>query len=271
MTLNPLTGSDAIEALDAAALAPPRRPPQFADGATAELRDAMARFSNAGDHPARRAALVRTIDTIDLVEVGSIATTVMAERLDGSDVDIVAASWHVPSYALATVLGFGDQREQIRADTEQVARVIGRGEPSTAAADEATLRLLARFGDHPEPVAAVSLLYQNLDATSGLVRTSVLAAYSASTSPSAGRTVRVATAPTTIGDTALAVGDEVIIDLAGLPFGSGPHRCPGEALANAVATGVIRALQESHYTFRASMVDVDPNGVPTRFAMAPAN
>lgn len=52
-----------------------------------------------------------------------------------------------------------------------------------------------------------------------------------------------------------------------MPFGVGPHRCPGEDLANALVAGVIRALSEHNYRFDVSLVQVDANGVPTRFTM----
>lgn len=262
-----VTGADAIAALDNPLLVPPPRPPQLADGATADLRESMARFSNPTDHPPRRTALIVARDRIDLAEVERIAAAVMSERLDGTDVDIVAASWQVPSYVLATILGFGEQSEQIRADVEQVARVIGRNEPSGADSDAATERLLAMFGAHPDPVAVVSLLYQNHDATSGLTRTTILSAYTGSPTIIPGKTVRVATSSTTAGQTSIDEGETVAIDLAGMPFGSGPHRCPGEYLATAVATGIRRALVERRYTFRASLVEVDPHGVPIRFVM----
>jgi cytochrome P450 len=38
-------------------------------------------------------------------------------------------------------------------------------------------------------------------------------------------------------------GDEVQIDLTSVPFGAGPHRCPGSEHATAIANGVLDALR----------------------------
>lgn len=266
-----LSDDDAHVALNTPSMAPPARGPQFTKGATADLRDAMARFSNAADHPPRRLAVVAAVDAIDLLNVTNTAAEVMSERLGveggSANVDVIAAGWEVPSYTLATVLGFAERREQIRADAEIIARVIGRNEPSNPAADAATGRLLALFDDHADPVAAVSLLYQNHDASAGLVPRRVMAAFALSESDSAGQTVRVAEEQITIGTHTIESGEAVQIELAGIPYGAGPHRCPGEDLANAIVDGIVAALSRARYRFRASLVEVDAAGSPIRFEM----
>ncbi len=266
-----LTGDSAVEALAHRNLVPPPRPPQFIEGATASLRDAMARFADTDNHGPRRAALVETLAAIDLAEANKIAADVMAAHLDGSSVDIVAASWVVPTYALAAVLGLDDKTsgglEQIRADAETLARVIGRNEPSSSKSDDAAQRMLALFADHDDPVVPVSLLYQNHDAVSGFMRATVHTVYAAAAPTSFGRTTRVATATVTIGDITLDQGEQVIIDLTGMRFGAGPHRCPGEELANALVAGVLKALDDYNYRVAEDGVHLGPDGFPTRFTM----
>ncbi len=267
MTNKVLTDDDAVTALSLPEMVPPPRPDNFGAGATADLRDAMARFSNAADHGPRRAAILATLATIDVDVVEQTAAELMTERLGEDDVDIVAAGWEIPSFTLAIVFGLADHKQQIRDDTEAIARVIGRGEASNPNADAATTRLLERFGDHPDPVAPVSILYQNFDATGALLPTTVLAAFAATGPPATGTTVRVAERLTTIGDHSIDTDEAVTIDLEHIRWGAGPHQCPGEALAAAIVNGALRSLIENRYTFRASRVEVDDRHVPTRFEM----
>jgi len=269
MTKKLLTGDDAVTALSTAVLIPPPRPVNFSEGATADLRDAMARFSAAKDHGPRRAAVMQSVGSIDLELVEQTSAELMTERLNGA-LDVVAAGWEIPTFTLATVFGFADQRQQIRDDVEAVARVIGRGEASNPEADAATTRLLGLFGDHEDPVAPVSILYQNFDATGALLPTMVLAAFASTGPPAHGSTVRVAEESVLIGEHTIAPGEAVQIDLEGIRWGAGPHKCPGEAVANAIVAGAVRAVIENRYMLRSSQVEVDSRNVPIRFEIYPA-
>lgn len=192
----------------------------------------MARFSGPTEHAARRRSVLELLGTIDLDDVTRTASALVREL--GGDTD--SLRWSVPTYTLAAVLGATADREQIRADTEAIARVIGRNEPSSAKSDESAERLLAACAHHPEPVAAVSILYQNHDATAGLVQSEMRKSFSPAT------TRRIATTSMAIGDLELDAGDEVTIALDGIRYGSGPHRCPGQALAEAIASGIIESV-----------------------------
>ncbi len=254
-----------MQALSHPKLAPPPRPAHFTDGAAAELRDAMARFASTAEHAERRSVLVDFVDTIDLVEVAQVAAAVTAEHLDGTDVDVAAASWTVPTYTLATVFGMANQREQLRSDAEQLALTIGRNHPPTEQTNAAATRLMTVFAEHADPVVPVSLLYQNHDASSQLMRSAVLAAYTNAAPPGAGRTARVATSNVTVGTATVQPGQLVAIDLDGMPFGAGPHRCPGQELANSLVAGVLRAFNDTGYYV--DQHSSDANGYPTRLIM----
>lgn len=234
-----LTGDTAVQALDHPKLVPPPRPPQFGDGATAALRDAMARFSGPDDHAARRQPIIELVASLDLEDVTRTAARIAGEL----EQDVDTLRWAVPTYTLASVLGLGADREQAQADTEAIARVIGRNEPSSAESDAATGRLLAACAHQADPVAAVSILYQNHDATASLIEAEVAAAFNDGPGLVGAATKRVATSAVTLDEAQLAAGEEVAIDLTGLPYGSGPHRCPGQQLAEAIARGVVEALR----------------------------
>ena len=229
----------------------------------------MARFSGPAKHEARRTPILERVAALDLAKVVRIATSITDEYL-ADTVDVVALSWTVPTYTLAAALGLTVDREQVRADTEAVARVIGRNEPSSATSDAATERLLAACDQQPDPVAAASILYQNHDATSGLIRSQVLAAYTDRVPPGPASTRRVATALVTIEGCPIATDDEIVISLAGMTYGAGPHRCPGEELAAAIAHGVLESLQKHRYVCDPDDVEVDANGAATVLMLSQA-
>lgn len=235
---------DAIEgALRSSDLVPPASTDSSA-GATITLRNAMARFSGPDRHPERRAHIDALIGRLDVTA---------AERLAGSvarDLLAAGASEHTvvrvaPTRALLALLGPGPSTDSVVDDVEAVVRVIGRGEPAEAAADAATERLLAAVPAGDDPVAVVSLLYQNFDATTALLRNTLAArATGTAPEPAVRATRRVAVVPTEVDGTVLAAGDEIVLEIgrAGLPFGAGPHECPGRALAEAFVRGVVSAL-----------------------------
>jgi hypothetical protein len=218
------------------------------DGSTIRLRRAMARFSGPSDHPERRARVDAAVRTLDADDAERVAWAVTSDLLRaGASLDAVVRS--APTVTLVSLLGLPSPAEggvsALVDDVEAVVRVIGRGDPADPASDAATDRLLAARNDPADAVAVVSLLYQNFDATSALLRTTMAArATGAVPEPAVRVTRRVATAPIDLGDTALTVGDEVVLDIAGagLPFGAGPHACPGRELAEAIVRGVLAAL-----------------------------
>jgi cytochrome P450 len=240
-----------VAALDDPALLPPPRP---GSGAALELRAAMARFSGPADHAARRRAVIAAIDAIN---VGTLADTAAAHtrpRLTGDPVDALAEIARVvPTEALAACLG---APETSVADVDAVVAVIGRGQPSTPAGDDAAQRLVARLG-----VAGTSLLYQNFDATAALIATRLAArATGHEPAPAVPRTKRIA-----------AGGAELTLEIgaAALRFGSGPHHCPGEQLAEAITSAVLAAIESAGYCPDPDSIEVDPDGRPTALTLLP--
>jgi hypothetical protein len=182
---------------------------------------------------------VELVASLDLEDVTRTSPRIVRELSR----DVETLRWAVPTYTLAAVLGLAADREQLRSDTETIARVIGRNEPSSGASDAATGRLHAACAHHADPVAAVSILYQNHDATASLIEAEVAGAFNGGPGLVGAATKRVAASAVTLDEAELAVGDEVTIDLAGMPYGSGPHQCPGQRLAEAIARGVVEALR----------------------------
>jgi hypothetical protein len=90
-------------------------------------------------------------------------------------------------------------------------------------------------------------------------------------------TVRMAAAENEIeaggGRVRLAPGDRVRIELSGesaLPFGAGPHACPGREQATAIAIGVCEALQRMRLQTAPVEYEPLPNlRIPARLEVNP--
>ena len=221
----------------------------------------MARFSEPAEHPPRRAAVVAAVGALDPSRLRVAAAELTAAPLTGADVDVLGGiAGIVPTEAVCRVLSL--QPPAAVDDVEAVVRVIGRGEPATADADAAAQRLLA-LAD----VATVSLLYQNFDATAALIATTL----GNPPAPAVPRTRRVAVADTAVGGRAVAAGTAVVVEIgaAGLPFGAGPHECPGRELAEAIVAGVLDAFTAGGYQVDPSQTELDPDGRPVRLVARP--
>lgn len=248
--------------LEDPAYQPPARSGQ-PGGATLALRGAMARFSGPADHAGRRASVVATIVTIDTDAVAAAAARRTAERLRAGEVDAVAdIAAAVPTEALAACLPTQPPATEaaaapaspfdVLAAVTAMVRVIGHGEAERPEVDSAVRELVGRFG-----VDGASLLYQNRDATAALITTR-LAAGAGSAAPAVPRTKRVG-----------IDGDEVTLEIgaAGLPFGAGPHRCPGEALAEAITGAVLGTIADAGYAPDLARAEYDADGRPTRLPL----
>jgi 2-methylisocitrate lyase-like PEP mutase family enzyme len=171
-----------------------------ADRGVAWLRAHVARFSEGADHDRRRALAEAMLTDVD--------PTALARS--GSPVANLASALGLPA------------EPALVAD---VAVVAGAYQPHTrqsVAADEALARLVAGCGAGWDEMTAarIGLLVQAHAATYAMI---------AGADPPVPFTRRVG--PT---------GDEVRVDLAQQPFGSGRHACPGRRHAIAMVDGALR-------------------------------
>jgi len=266
-------------ALESSALVVPARPSTFLDGPVAEVRDQMARFSEGDEHAERRADVEAAIADVD---VSALSTEVLertraalqarpsdVERIDAlSDIGMV-----VPTHALLAALGV-EQSEVARraADVALIVASIGRRAAVTAETDAAARRLLDLFATHPAgPVAAISMLYQNHDATAALFGSVLLARATGETRHNAlARTVRVALEPITLIDADVTAGEvvEVSLDDEDVEFGAGRHACPGERLAVAIVDAMIAAIDGSEFTVDIGDVALGDDQRPTALPLS---
>lgn len=273
-----LSSATAVEAaLRCPALVPPPAGPALAAGATADLRAAMARFSAGPAHERRRAAVVRAIDGLDHHALRSDAGQATLRCLTGAPVDVLAdgrggVGFRVPVAVLAEALGIApEDLDRVVDDVGAVVAVIGRGDPVSPDTDRAANRLRRRFRDHPAgDVAAVSVLYQAYDATAALIAAAIVARQKGGARrPAVVRTVRVAREDADLAGVTVPAGAVVTLGLedGDLEFGAGPHACPGRAVAEALAGGVLDALAETGYRLVGTLMETGPDGRPRTLPM----
>jgi len=230
---------------------------------TTGLRAAMARFSDGADHRRRRAVAERRLAAIDpaclRTRAGELAAVILAPA---DPVDLMAmVARPVPLTALAEALGATDAPAAAAA-ARRLALALAPPEgwpasdPLRPAADLA--RLLGLPADaHGDDVAnSVALCFQATDAIAGLIGLTVLAARDDAGAAVDGvladggpvvRTSRRARRDLHLPSGTVPAGHEIVVPLAaaGLPFGAGPHRCPGAEHARALACGVVEAVLTS--------------------------
>jgi len=269
MTDHMLSSLDDVQAvLRSPDFAPPRAAPEPADSVST-LRSEMARFSHASDHKLRRGHVDAAIANLDIAQIAHDSMDRTSQILNGDPLDAVTSiAYVVPTEALAHTLGVAEaDLDAARADVRSVVEVIGRGEPTSPEANNAVDRLRDRLEHQPAgSVAAISLLYQNHDATAALLACTLDAWSTDGPRRSAlSRTVRTAERATKAGALFVAAGDSVVLDLeaTGLEFGSGPHQCPGRATAEAIVEGIMSAIRASGYLVDVDRVERGTDGRPT--------
>ena len=261
---------DVLEALERPELVP-HRIDDPSRGPTIALRNVMARFSDGREHAARRASVEAAIASVDVHAVATAARVRTQRDLARGELDVLAIAARVPVASLAEALGVGqpDEIDELVADVDSIVSVIGRGHPADADSDAATTRVLDRFADRQEgAVAWASVLYQAMDATAALISTRVLAAATrAPAVPAVPRTRRRAAVAVEIGERRFDTGTELSVELgaADLPFGAGPHACPGRDLAVAIADAVVAEIDAGRVDLAAARSDAD--GRPMRLGL----
>ncbi|WP_326566438.1 oxidoreductase [Amycolatopsis rhabdoformis] len=163
------------------------------------LRAMVARFSTGEDHTRRRALV--------LEELARIQPQALQEA---------ASPKQPPVATLAQALGYAVNPEDVR----EIAKAYQPHFPQTPEADQACARLVQALGGTPDErtAAKIGILVQACDATEALIK---------NTHPPVPTTRR------------WVDGAEVAVDLRDHPFGAGPHACPGEDHAKALAQGAL--------------------------------
>jgi hypothetical protein len=231
----------------------------------------MARFSGPAEHADRRRAVVDAIAAIDPEQAHGFAEARTAARLTGDPLDAIDIAGTVPTEALASCLAL-EPLEQIVADMLAIVRVIARGAPSSPESDAATERMLTLCSDRPGGgVPWVSILYQNFDATWSLLTTTLQAcATRVPAVPAVPRTRRVAAVDIEWLGRTIPAGTDFLLEIgaAELPFGAGPHQCPGHVLARAIVAGILAAIDATAYRVDPSGIVTDGDGRPTALPMS---
>ena len=207
-----VTGESAVRAaLDTSVTAVPD-----AAAGVAWLRAHVARFSSGEEHRRRRALAVAELAQVDPGELGRRA----AER-GGHPVQVLADALGLPVRV---------------ADVELVAASYQPHSPLAPGADEAVSRLVEACGGAPDEATAarIGLLVQACAATAELVRA---AAELGGDGADSVRAVLRDDPPVRFTHRGGALVD---LASAGLPFGAGPHECPGQEHAVALAIALSR-------------------------------
>ncbi|WP_328448525.1 hypothetical protein [Amycolatopsis sp. NBC_00438] len=213
-------------------------PPVPADvppGGVAWLRATVARFSNGSEHVRRRALAVSLLAEIDENAVQDKAFAWTQRILSKvEDVDVMAVlARPVPVGVLAEALGLPD----VSAEVALVAAAYHPHVTPSEAAEAAMGRLIGACGGVTELAAArIGVLVQACDATAGLIGNALSASL-------AGKPGELLADPPVLRTRRRVDGEDVTVELTGMPFGAGPRECPGSAHAIALATGVLQALR----------------------------
>ncbi len=265
----------AIDALESNVLVPPPRAATFTDGLTAELRDSMARFSSGDEHRHRRvnvSAALGGID-IDLLLREVTERTHTAAQAAGLVDAVTDIGLIVPTMALLAAMGVAADELPDRADDVRfIVATIGRGALASPNTEAATRRLTATFAGHPSgSIAAISMLYQNHDATSALFASTLLARSTDVPRENAlARTVRVAVASVTLAGESVEADEvvEVSLDGDGNEFGLGDHACPGQAVGVLIVDAMVGALEVMGCSVDTAAMTVGSDGRATALPLS---
>ena len=208
--------------------------------------------------------LAATMGPFDVMPVARrVPVTVLARALGFADPDACARAAGTVASVLAPLRAEPGPLDHA---ADALAELLAGAPVTTAApptqADQAPDDIERRLN-------LVALLHQALDATAGLVASAVLLAQrtpgphdatalvraAVVSDPPVQHTVRVAGAAQRVGSVTVAQGDRLVVLLAAAAtdpsgtggieapaFGHGPHRCPGQAAAEALAAGVVAAV-----------------------------
>lgn len=224
--MHTITGTEQVRA----ALTDPRLtvpPAPSAPRGIAWLRASVARFSTGSEHDRRRRLAVDALATVDPA----------ALRLRAREMAATGVREHVVVDVLAEALRLTVPAEAV----VTVARGYHPHLPAGPDTDAAVARLVeACGGEWDEATAArIGLLVQACDATAGLVRNAMRRPATGDPAETVADTLRED--PPVRATRRMRDGETVAVELVALPFGAGPHACPGREHAVAIACGIVES------------------------------
>jgi hypothetical protein len=207
----------------------PPVPTDVPPGSVAWLRASVARFSNGSDHARRRSLAVDLLTDVD----PEVLQRKAFEKAGGDSRLVVVG-------VLAGELGL----PVVASDVVAVAAAYHPHVTPSAEAEAALGRLVTACGGTTDELVAarIGLLIQACEATAGLIGNA--APLVRAGKPPEEAVAEVLRADPPVPHTRRRVcGEDVLVPLAGTPFGAGPRECPGPAHAIALATGVLRVTR----------------------------
>lgn len=214
------------------------------------LRRNIARFADGTEHDRRRTLVTGMLAAVDIADLHRLAaerTRAVLDDAGGRPVDLMArVARVVPVEVLVAGLGMPPVPA---GSVAVIAKAYQPGSGAEEPADEAVVQLVEAFGGVADEAtaAAIALLVQACDATAGLVGNAVLVMLRGGARAETVVAETLAQAPPVRMTRRVEPGTGAVIavDLAasGLPFGAGPHRCPGRDHATAIAAGILDAVR----------------------------
>jgi cytochrome P450 len=223
----------------------------------------MARWANGEAHTRARDIAVVAVAGLDVDGLRAGARSAAAVELS-SAVDLVPVARLVPVMVLAEALGFDAPRGAAghqQVVTRAIAREDDTAPPEVDDVERSLAWLLQASGGATFEEAAnrVALLHQCLDATAALIALAALRSLQWPTESAAALVAGVLCDEPPVISTVRIDGEGAaqMVPLVGRPFGAGAHRCPGEAVAVALAEGVFEALLASGRRALSAEVDLE--------------
>jgi len=212
----------------------------------------LVRMNDGARHAAPKRVLMQLLAGIDLVRLHDETARLARDHLPGSAAELNELMFDVPLYAVAQMLGFAAaDRPQIACWTRDfVAALSAQADQAVVArAQVAVMGLQDTFsalhpGDRPALRAnLIGLLVQTCEATAGLLGNKMLALREDNPEPvpAIHNTRRYAACDFELGGMAIRQGQMILVLLAsaGLGFGHGAHRCPGQAVAQTIVAAIL--------------------------------
>jgi hypothetical protein len=219
-----------------------------APGTVGWLRASVARFSSGDAHLRRRQLALDVLAGTAPIILRANAAAQTALRANAAALTALRANAAAQARALLpgdlsviartvplVVLGLPPN---LVGAVGAVAKAYHTGDP---AADEAVATLVAAFSGTPDEATAarIAVFVQAYDATAALIENAAMSGLRAPVDEIVEAVLR--DNPPVRATRRLVDGEVRLVDLAGNPFGAGPHACPGREHAIAIAKGVLDA------------------------------